>query len=155
MEEKYTVSMYTTVSELPIMTDAQSEGKLSAPRFLSRSSKIAREALPEKGRVKRSGSNSEGNPTRSAIGESNFDKSVRNPDARSIATPQSITDKEGISSMAVCIPFFAPRENMAKESLCENKKMSAHMSTTAGITQADDPVRIFHIFASTSFHGLE
>ena len=75
---------YSIVSVLPIITDAQSAGKLSAPYLASSEEYAAVEALPETGRVSRSGSISAGTPTRSAMGERAVQSASSIPEAFSI-----------------------------------------------------------------------
>ena len=69
-EEKYTLTIYIMVSELPMITAAQKDGKLSAPYCDISSEYAAIDALPEKGLVIRRVSSSDGTPRREVIGSS-------------------------------------------------------------------------------------
>ena len=62
------------MSELPSITAAHRDGKLSEPVFDSISEKTAVDALPDTGRVSSSESISDGIPIRSANGEISEDK---------------------------------------------------------------------------------
>ena len=79
--------IYTIVSEVAKITDAQSPGKLSAPTRSKSSTKDAVEALPEKGRVSKSGKSSAGTPSVFATGERKSEKSSVAPEAFSMETP--------------------------------------------------------------------
>ena len=69
------------------MTEAQSPGKLSAPTFSKSSTKEAVEALPENGRVSKSGKISFGTPIESKNGERSFESNSIAPEAFNIETP--------------------------------------------------------------------
>ena len=105
---------YTTVSELANMIDAHNPARLSAPTEPSRVLYAAVEALPEKGRVIRSGRSSQGRPIASAAGASSFERSSIAPEALSmeiaIISPTSVGNRR----TAVLSPSVAPFVNASK-----------------------------------------
>lgn len=86
------------------MTDAQSPAKLSAPTFSKSSTKEAVEALPEKGRVSKSGKMSAGTPMALTRGARSFESNSTAPDAFTIETPTIRAQSVGRSCTAVCSP---------------------------------------------------
>ena len=83
------------------MTDAQSPAKLSAPTFSKSSTKEAVEALPEKGRVSKSGKISAGTPMALTRGERSFDSNSIAPEAFNIETATIKAQSVGRSCTAV------------------------------------------------------
>ena len=69
------------------MIDAQSPAKLSGPTFSKSSTKDAVEALPEKGRVNKSGKSSVGTPIAFTTGEIRLESRSIAPDAFNMETP--------------------------------------------------------------------
>lgn len=83
------------------MTDAQSPAKLSAPTRSKRSTKEAVDALPEKGRVSKSGKISAGTPIALTRGERRWESNATAPDAFNIETPTISAQSVGRSCIAV------------------------------------------------------
>ena len=83
------------------MTDAQSPAKLSAPTRSKSSAKEAVEALPEKGRVSKSGKSSAGTPMACTSGERNFESNSTAPEAFNIETPTINAQSVGKRCIAV------------------------------------------------------
>ncbi len=107
-DEQYTLITYTTVSELPKITDAHNPAKLSAPTLERSDVYAAVEALPEKGRVISNGKSSDGIPMRSAIGARMRESISTVPDALSMATATINAVKVGNKRTAVPSPSIAP-----------------------------------------------
>lgn len=89
------------VSEVAKITDAQSPAKLSAPTRSNSSTKEAVEALPENGRVSKSGKISEGIPSVFTMGERRSERKSTAPEAFNIDTPTINAQRVGRSCTAV------------------------------------------------------
>ena len=79
------------------MTDAESPAKLSAPTFSNNSTNDAVDALPEKGRVSKSGKSSLGTPIKFAKGDNSFANQSTAPEAFNIETPTINAHRVGSS----------------------------------------------------------
>ena len=130
--------MYTIVSEVAKMTEAQSPGKLSAPTRSKSSTKDAVEALPEKGRVSKSGKISVGTPIALTIGDSNLLSSSTAPEAFSIETPTIRAHKVGKSPNEVCSPCRAPVRKESNRSFLPNKRMHPTAPKISGMGRAEN-----------------
>ena len=119
------------------MTDAQSPAKLSAPTCSNSSTKDAVEALPEKGRVSKSGNRSAGTPTAPKRGERRWESNSIAPDAFNIETPTMSAQSVGNSWIDVCSPCFAPVRKDAKRSCLENKRIVPTTPRMSGIGRAE------------------
>ena len=102
------------------MIDAQSPGKLSAPTRSKRSTKDAVEALPEKGRVSKSGKISTGTPRILAMGENRFASSSTAPEAFNMETLTMSAQSVGRRSKEVFNPWRAPFRKDSKRSFLPN-----------------------------------
>ncbi len=119
------------------MTDAQSPAKLSAPTRSNSSTKEAVEALPEKGRVSKSGKSSAGTPMALTMGESSFDSSSIAPDAFSIEIPTISAHSVGKRLTAVCNPSLAPTRKDSKRSFLPSKRRAPTAARMRGIGSAE------------------
>lgn len=119
------------------MTDAHSPARLSAPTRSSSSTKEAVEALPEKGRVSKSGKSSAGTPIVFTTGESHRESRSIAPEAFSIATPTISAQRVGKRSTAVCNPCLAPARKDSKRSFLPSKRIIPTTPRMSGIGSAE------------------
>ncbi len=124
------------VSELPIITEAQKDGKLSAPSSSIRDEYAAIDALPEKGRVMRRVISSDGIFKKDVTGVISSAKKSAAPDAISIFVPTITTQRVGISLKAQAIPSSAPLPKASKLTFFEKSNMRAASVTTIGTEKA-------------------
>lgn len=146
--------IYTRVSELPIIIAAQKEGKLSAPAFFISSAKEAVEALPEKGRVIRSGKSSPGTPNFSAAGRTSSQRNSRAPEALSIFIPTTTAQREGSRETAQESPSLAPDIKESKSARLPKRRIRATIDKTAGIDREEMKLTAFiFVFGFLSFRS--
>ena len=119
------------------MIDAHSPEKLSEPTRSKRSTKDAVEALPEKGRVSKSGKISAGTPMAFAIGERSLEINSTAPEAFSIETPTISAQSVGRSCTAVWSPCFAPMRNESNLFDLSNKRRVPMTARMSGIGRAE------------------
>ena len=112
--EKYTLITYTIVSDDPIIVAAHSDGNESAPYISINSMNAAFDALPENGRVIRSGKISAGTPSFPKTGDSAAVITSNAPDADSIDSATMSATIAGSRLKHVIAPSFAPVKNAAK-----------------------------------------
>lgn len=145
--EKYTLITYTRVSELPIITDAQSAGKLSAPYRSTSSINVAFDALPETGRVISRGRSSDGIPILSPIGDNIPTSQSTAPDAFSIEMATINATIVGRRLKHVIAPSFAPDRNPSKYFFFGISESNATAIIISGIMTADIVMLMFfHAF---------
>ena len=119
------------------MTDAQSPAKLSGPTRSNSSVKEAVEALPENGRVSKSGKTSAGTPSVFTIGERREESNSTAPDALSIETPTIKAQSVGKSCTAVSSPCRAPTRKESNRSFLPNKRMIPTAPRMSGIGRVE------------------
>ena len=115
------------------MTDAQRPAKLSVPTLSKSSTKDAVEALPENGRVSKSGKISAGTPIAPTSGERSFASNSIAPEAFSIETPTISAQSVGKSCTAVWSPCPAPVRNESNRLDLPTKSMIPTAARMSGI----------------------
>ena len=127
------------------MTDAQSPAKLSGPTRSKSSTKEAVDALPEKGRVSKSGKISAGTPMALTRGERSFERNSTAPEAFNIETPTINAQSVGSNCTAVCSPCFAPKRKESNRFDLPNRKMTPTAARMSGIGSAEIMSIIFFL----------
>ena len=147
------------------MTDAQSPAKLSGPTRSKSSTKDAVEALPENGRVSKSGKISVGTPMVLTRGERSFESNSMAPEAFSIETPTINAQSVGKSCIAVPSPCFAPSRKDSNRFDLPSKRMIPTAARMSGMGSAEMMSIIFflkhvcaknaHVYAKTRSKAMQ
>ena len=105
---------YKTVSEEDIINELQIPSKESTPYFVNIPSKVAREALPDNGRVIMSGSIPDGTLKKVKTGETKLLIKSLAPDLSKIVIPTTNAQMVGSNLHALKMPSFAPNKKEEK-----------------------------------------